>query len=87
MNDPTKKNIEGLNVIFIFPEIRTSGFRLQDALSDVDELVLVVLGEDGELPAERGGVVVLALVGLTAGVVHQLRVHPSPINYSEGFKL
>ena len=59
-------------------KIRTSGLRLQDSLPDVDELVLVVLGEDGELSAERGGVVVLALVRLAARVVHQLCVHPGP---------
>ena len=42
------------------------------------ELSLVVLAEHGELSAERGGVVVGALVRLPARLRHDVRVDPSP---------
>ena len=54
----------------------TSRIRLEHSLPNVDKLVLVVFGEDGEFSTERSGVIVFALIRFTAGRLHQVRVNP-----------
>ena len=45
---------------------------------DVNKLVLIVLGESGELVAQCGGVVVLTLIRVSAYFVDHFSVDPGP---------
>ena len=57
----------------------TSGLRFEDSFSDIDELVLIILGKDGKLPAQSRGIVIFALIRLSASRLHYVRVHSGAV--------